>query len=152
MFLPLSLVSANHLLFMLYLLVSLFSLYLWGPLPFSVLKNCYSCCYPLLHLLFLLIWYFRYIWGAPFRCLPSRIAIFVSRFLDLTFCYICYFRYFLFFLGPHSLVYLNELLLLCLSLSWLDIFAIFVIFVIFLIFVGPLPLSALKNCCSCCCR
>ena len=32
-----------NLVFSLYLLFSLFLLYLWGPLPFSVLNNCYFC-------------------------------------------------------------------------------------------------------------
>ena len=72
---PLSLLRFKHLLFLFLLLVDLsfpldlsFSLYLWGPFPFSVLNICYFCCSCLLICYFRQICHFRYfcyICGAP---------------------------------------------------------------------------------------
>ena len=80
------------------LLFSLISLHLWGPLPLSALKNCYSCCYyRLLHLLFLLYLLFLYVLSKCFvifvvlepylmrRNISQSIIFTIQRF-SLNFC------------------------------------------------------------------
>ena len=58
-----------------------------GLHPSSVLENCYSCCYPLLHLLFSLDTSYT-----SFVCLQELLFLLPSRA-----CFICYFRQICFF-------------------------------------------------------
>ena len=125
-----------------------FLLYFGGPLPFSVLNNCYFCVSRLLYLISSLTLLFS------LNSLHLRGPLPLSALKN---CYSCCYRllYSLFLLylwGPLPFSPLKN----CYSCWYrlLDVsFLLNLLFSLFLLYLlGPLPFSAWENCYSCCCR
>ena len=113
------------------LLFLLFLLYLWGPLPLSVLNNCYFCVSRLLDLIFLPNLLFSlYLWGPlPLPALKNCYSCCYRLLYSLFLLYLLFSLFLLYLWGPLLFSALKNCYSCCCRFLHLFIFAIFVIFV-----------------------